>query len=149
LQHFYGSLKSFLLAHILRGIMATSTPRGRPLSPHLQVYNLPITARLSVLHRATGMALVFGTILLVAWLGVIASGSQNYLFINGILASWMGKIALIGFSFSLIYHLCNGVRHLFWDIGKGFENSCVNRTAYLTITIAVALTAGIWLLTTL
>lgn len=129
--------------------MATSTPRGRPLSPHLQVYNLPITARLSVLHRGTGMILVFGTILLVAWLGVIASGSQNYLFINGILASWMGKIVLIGFSFSLIYHLCNGVRHLFWDIGKGFENSCVNRTAYLTITIAVALTAGIWLLTTL
>jgi len=129
--------------------MATSTPRGRPLSPHLQVYNLPITARLSVLHRGTGMILVFGTILLVAWLGVIASGSQNYLFINGILASWMGKVVLIGFSFSLIYHLCNGVRHLFWDIGKGFENSCVNRTAYLTITIAVALTAGIWLLTTL
>jgi len=129
--------------------MATSTPRGRPLSPHLQVYNLPITARLSVLHRGTGMILVFGTILLVAWLGIIASGSQNYLFINGILASWMGKIVLIGFSFSLIYHLCNGVRHLFWDIGKGFENSCVNRTAYLTITIAVALTAGIWLLTTL
>jgi len=129
--------------------MATSTPRGRPLSPHLQVYNLPITARLSVLHRGTGMILVFGTILLVAWLGVIASGSQNYLFINGILASWIGKIALIGFSFSLIYHLCNGVRHLFWDIGKGFENSCINRTAYLTITIAVALTAGIWLLTTL
>ncbi|MEY3218974.1 MAG: hypothetical protein RIT27_331 [Pseudomonadota bacterium] len=129
--------------------MATSNSRGRPLSPHLQVYNLPITARLSVLHRGTGMILVFGTILLVAWLGIVASGSQNYLFINGILASWIGKIALIGFSFSLIYHLCNGVRHLFWDIGKGFENSCVNRSAYLTITMAVALTAGIWLLTTL
>ena len=129
--------------------MATSSPRGRPLSPHLQVYNLPITARLSVLHRATGMALVFGTILLVVWLGIVASGSDIYLLSKGLLASWFGKLVLIGFSFSLIYHLCNGVRHLFWDIGKGFENSCVNRTAYLTITIAVALTAGIWLLTTL
>ncbi len=129
--------------------MATSSPRGRPLSPHLQVYNLPITARLSVLHRGTGMILVFGTILLVAWLGIVASGSQNYLFINGILASWIGKVALIGFSFSLIYHLCNGVRHLFWDIGMGFDNCTTNKTAYLTLVTAIALTAGMFLIATL
>lgn len=129
--------------------MATSNSRARPLSPHLQVYNLPITARLSVLHRGTGMILVFGTVFLVAWLGIIASGSQSYLFINGILVSWIGKVALIGFSFSLIYHLCNGVRHLFWDIGMGFDNCTTNKTAYLTLVVSIALTAGIWLLATL
>jgi len=128
--------------------MATSAPRGRPLSPHLQVYNLPITARLSVLHRATGMALVFGTILLVAWLGIVASGADIYLLSKGLLASWFGKLVLIGFSFSLIYHLCNGVRHLFWDIGKGFENCTTNKTAYLALVTSIALTAGIWLLAT-
>ncbi len=129
--------------------MATSSPRGRPLSPHLQVYNLPITARLSVLHRATGMALVFGTILLVVWLGIVASGSDIYLLSKGLLASWFGKLVLIGFSFSLIYHLCNGVRHLFWDIGMGFDNCTTNKTAYLTLVTAIALTAGVWLLATL
>lgn len=129
--------------------MATSSPRGRPLSPHLQIYNLPITARLSVLHRATGMALVFGTILLVIWLGIVASGSDIYLLSKGLLASWFGKLILIGFSFSLIYHLCNGVRHLFWDIGMGFDNCTTNKTAYLSLTCAIALTAGVWLLATL
>jgi len=129
--------------------MATSSPRGRPLSPHLQVYNLPITARLSVLHRATGMALVFGTILLVVWLGIVASGSDIYLLSKGLLASWLGKLVLIGFSFSLIYHLCNGVRHLFWDVGMGFDNCTTNKTAYLTLVTAIALTAGVWLLATL
>lgn len=129
--------------------MATSTPRGRPLSPHLQVYNLPITARLSVLHRATGMALVFGTILLVIWLGAVTSGADTYLLSKGLLASWFGKLVLIGFSFSLIYHLCNGVRHLFWDIGMGFDNCTTNKTAYLTLVTALALTAGVWLLATI
>jgi succinate dehydrogenase / fumarate reductase, cytochrome b subunit len=129
--------------------MATSSPRGRPLSPHLQVYNLPITARLSVLHRATGMALVFGTFLLVVWLGIVASGSDIYLLSKGLLASWFGKLVLIGFSFSLIYHLCNGVRHLFWDIGIGLDNCTTNKTAYLTLVVSIALTAGIWLLATL
>lgn len=129
--------------------MTTSNTRGRPLSPHLQIYNLPITARLSVLHRATGMILVLGTILLVIWLGIIASGSQNYLFINGILSSWLGKTILVSFSFSLIYHLCNGVRHLFWDFGMGFDNSTTNKTAYLTLVMAVTLTAGVWVIATL
>ena len=97
------------------------TTDNRPISPHLQVYKPQITSILSILHRATGFALAVGTLLFVWWLISAAAGPQTYAVVEAFLSSWIGTLLLIGWSFAVFYHLCNGIRHLFWDAGRGFE----------------------------
>src|SRR5215470_13862202 len=94
-------------------------PASRPLSPHLQIYRWPITMALSIGHRATGLALSVGTLLLVWWLVALAMGPQAFALAQGFIGSWLGKLLLLGWSFSLFFHLANGIRHLVWDTGQG------------------------------
>lgn len=119
---------------------------NHPLSPHLQIYRLPLAALLSFAHRITGVILAFGSLLLV-WILVAAAHSAEY---YGLLAahlqSWYGQIFLIGFLFSLYLHFCNGIRHLFWDVGYGFELETVDLTAKLAIAMAVVLTLATWII---
>jgi len=116
------------------------------MSPHLQVYNLPFTAMLSILHRATGAGLFFGLILMVWVLGAAAGGAESWQSMHGFLSSWFGQLVLLGFTFSLYYHFCNGIRHLFWDIGKGFELSDADKAGKIVIAASIALTLLTWMI---
>src|SRR6266576_6656902 len=93
----------------------------QPLSPHLQIYRWQLTSVLSILHRASGVALSAGTILLVWWLIAAASGPEAYEGVQDFLGSWIGLLLLFGWTLALFYHLCNGIRHLWWDTGRGLE----------------------------
>lgn len=115
-----------------------------PLSPHLQIYRLPLTAVLSIVHRATGVVLSLGAVLLVWILALAANSAEAYSQLIPHLASWYGQIFLLGLVFSLYMHFCNGIRHLFWDIGMGFELETVDRTAILVIFVATGLTIATW-----
>jgi len=116
----------------------------RPLSPHLQVYKPQISSTTSIFHRITGVALSAGTILLVAWLVAAAAGDSAFSVVQAIFASWIGQLVLFGFTLALFYHFCNGIRHLAWDAGKGFELPDMHRSARLVIAAAVVLTVAFW-----
>jgi len=118
---------------------------NRPLSPHLQVYKPQITSILSIAHRATGLALSVGTLLLVWWLVAAASGESAYLTVAGFVGSWFGLLLLFGWSVSLFYHLANGIRHLFWDMGYGYELPAVYRSGYLVLAATAVLTVVAWI----
>lgn len=122
--------------------------RERPLSPHLQVYRWQITMVMSILHRATGVALAIGALLFAAWLVGIAFGGTIADCVQAFLGSWLGKLSLFGFSACLIYHLLNGVRHLVWDAGYGFGaqegNDQVGRSGMITAALALLFTALVW-----
>lgn len=115
-----------------------------PLSPHLQIYKLPLTALLSVVHRATGVILALGAVLLVWILSLVANDAEAYAQLYPHLASWYGQLFLLGLTFSLYLHFCNGIRHLFWDIGMGFELETVDKTAKLVIVVSIGLTIATW-----
>lgn len=115
-----------------------------PMSPHLQIYRLPLTALLSITHRITGVILALGCIVLVWILAAAANSVVYYQAMIPHLQSWYGQLFLLGFIFSLYLHFCNGVRHLFWDVGYGFELETVDLTAKLAIALAVILTAATW-----
>ena len=119
--------------------------RDRPLSPHLQIYRPQITSVLSITHRATGIALAVGTLLLVWWLVAAASGPDAYEAAQGFIGSWLGRLLLFGWTWSLFYHLCNGIRHLFWDAGYGVELDTVTRSGWAAVAAAVALTLIAWI----
>lgn len=121
------------------------TTENRPLSPHLQIYKPQITSMLSILHRITGVALAAGTLLFVWWLIAAAAGPEAYAGVEGFIGSWIGYIVMIGWSFSLFYHLCNGIRHLFWDAGRGFEIATVERSGWVVVIASVGLTAAAWI----
>ena len=117
---------------------------NRPLSPHLQVYRPQLTSVLSIMHRGTGIALGMGTLLLVWWLVAAASGGDAYTDVQAFWGSWIGRLLLLGWSFALFYHLCNGLRHLFWDAGKGFELNVAYRNGWLVVGAAIVLTVVAW-----
>ena len=116
----------------------------RPLSPHLQVYRWSLTMAMSILHRATGIALSVGSILIVAWIAALAAGPDAFATAQALAGSPSGLLILCGWSLALFYHLCNGIRHLFWDIGMGFEKAQARRSGWLTLAGTVALTALAW-----
>lgn len=116
----------------------------RPLSPHLQIYKMPLSAKLSILHRLTGLALTAGAVMLVAWLFSLAYSSNLAMAIYAFFSSTIGKFLLIVWSFAFSYHFFNGVRHLFWDVGKGFELSDVNKSGMMVVVAALIVTALIW-----
>jgi len=122
------------------------TTKNRPLSPHLQVYRWQITMVMSILHRATGIALALGSLVLVYWLASLASGPEAYAAARECLGSTPAVILQVGVSFAFFYHLCNGIRHLVWDTGRGFEISQLYASGYLAIAASMGLTAGFWLL---
>ena len=119
--------------------------RERPLSPHLQVYRWQITMTMSILHRVTGLAITVGAFGLAWWLLAVAAGGDVYRTAAACLASPLGLLALAGFSLALVYHLLNGIRHLLWDIGWGYEIPEFYRSGYVVAVLTVVLTAAIWL----
>lgn len=118
----------------------------RPLSPHLQIYRLPLNALLSITHRITGLLLVVGAIWVVVLLVAAASGSQSYQALYAAMTNWLGQIVLFGMTLALYIHLCTGIRHLFWDAGFGLELPTTRLTARAVIAGAVALTVLTWAL---
>ena len=116
----------------------------RPLSPHLQVYRPQLTSVLSISHRMSGVALAAGSILLVWWLAAAASGPEAYDCIQQKLATLPGKLVLMGWSAAFFYHLSNGVRHLFWDMGVGFDMDSVYTSGYAVMASATLLTLFTW-----
>ena len=113
---------------------------NRPISPHLQVYRPQLTSVLSILHRITGVALAVGAILLVYWLIAAASGPEAFASAEALIGSWLGRILLFGWTIALYFHLSNGIRHLFWDAGFGFELKTVYASGWTAVALAVALT---------
>ncbi len=127
--------------------MSTATkPPSRPLSPHLQVYRLPLAALLSVYgHRVTGIGLFGGLILLTGWVASAAYGEETYALAMDVITSLFGQVVLFGFSVALYFHVCTGIRHLFWDAGKGFEIPQFQRSNLIVLVAAVVLTIITWL----
>ncbi len=121
------------------------TPGNRPLSPHLQIYRPQITSVLSILHRLTGVALAVGGLLLTYWLVSAAYGPDAFARAQAFLASWFGRLILFGFTFSLFYHLCNGIRHLAWDIGWGFELPKLRASGIAVVVVSLGLTVVSWI----
>lgn len=120
--------------------------RNRPLSPHLQVYKPQITSILSITHRITGVALCGGAILLTYWLMAATYGPDVFATAQAILGSWIGKLVLLGVVFSLWYHLANGIRHLAWDAGWGFEMTQLRASGIAVVVFAVILTIATFVL---
>ena len=118
--------------------------QNRPLSPHLQVYKPQLTSVLSITHRATGIELAVGTLLLVCWLLAAATGESAFADVQAFNASWIGKLLLFGWSYALFYHMCNGIRHLFWDAGKGLELETAYMTGRLVVAASIVLTVAVW-----
>ena len=116
----------------------------RPLSPHLTIYRWPITMALSILHRLTGVALSLGLVVLVLWVGHVAAGPEQYQYFRQSFASLPGQVLLVGWSLAFFYHLANGVRHLAWDVGVGFEKRQANASSWAVIAFSVAATAVFW-----
>lgn len=120
--------------------------RKRPLSPHLSIYKPQISSVLSILHRMTGVFLSLGSILIFWWLVAAASGPACYNSFQGFLGSWFGVLILLGWSWSFFYHLCTGIRHLFWDMGYGFDIDIVNKTGWLAVISSIGLTIAAWIM---
>lgn len=116
----------------------------RPLSPHLSIYRWPVTMVTSILHRATGIAMSLGLLVLVGWLFDAAAGPDVYAEFIAVMGSPLGKLLLVGWSLAFFYHLANGIRHLVWDSGRGLEKGQANASAWLVIIAAVVLTALFW-----
>lgn len=117
---------------------------NRPLSPHLSIYRWPITMTLSILHRGTGVALSIGFVVLTMWLFDASGSPENYLIFISLMDTNVGLVLLVGWSFSFFFHLANGVRHLVWDLGLGFEISQANASAWFVLITSVVLTALFW-----
>lgn len=114
--------------------------RSRPLSPHLQIYRLPLPALLSISHRATGVLLAAGSLVLVYWLAAAANGPEAFAGAQATLGTIPGRVLLLAFTFSLFYHLANGIRHLFWDAGIGLELGPARISGMVVVAAAAALT---------
>lgn len=122
--------------------MATSKKQDikRPLSPHLQIYRLPLTAKLSITHRMTGVALGGGLLFVLWWFLALAISPSYFAFVDGILSSTLGGIVLLAAAWAFWFHFLNGLRHLFWDTGKGIENRAAERSAWAVIALSLLLT---------
>jgi len=123
----------------------TTAQKARPLSPHLQIYKLPISAVTSILHRMTGVALVGGLLLVVWGVLALANGRESYDIFTGFCASPLGQIMLIGWSLAFYYHLCTGIRHLIFDMGYLFKIDNAIRSGWVVVSMSVILTLGTWL----
>lgn len=118
---------------------------NRPLSPHLQIYRPQMTSVLSILHRIAGVALGAGALLLVYWVAAAAAGPDRFAAAQALMGSWFGYLILFGFSVALFFHLCNGIRHLFWDAGYGFELRAAYASGTAVLIATAVLTAVAWI----
>jgi succinate dehydrogenase / fumarate reductase cytochrome b subunit len=119
--------------------------RARPTSPHLSIYRWQMGNTLSILHRLTGIALGLGLLALCYWLISLAGGEQSYAAAARVFASPLGLLVLVGWTFAYCYHLLNGMRHLFWDMGYGFERTGRHASGWLAVFGSIALTLCVWI----
>lgn len=120
--------------------------RARPLSPHLGIYRWQIGNSLSILHRITGASMSLGLLAMALWLVALATDASSYALALRVLSSPVGLLALVGWTFAFFYHLGNGVRHLFWDAGRGFERAQRRASGWTAVGFAIAATAAVWVL---
>jgi len=113
---------------------------NRPLSPHLQVYRPQITSLLSIVHRLTGVALVGGALMFTYWISSATYGPEVFAQAQSILGSWFGRLVLLGMTFALYYHLANGIRHMAWDVGWGYEMPKLRITGWLVVLFSGGMT---------
>lgn len=118
--------------------------QAAPLAPHIQIYRPQLTSVLSFSHRVTGVALSVGSILLVAWLVAAAAGPHAFSVTHAIVHSPGGQFLLLLWTFSLFFHLCNGIRHLIWDAGWGFELRTIYLSGWTVFVSSVVLTGLAW-----
>jgi succinate dehydrogenase / fumarate reductase cytochrome b subunit len=122
-----------------------TTERSWPQSPNIQIYRPQLTSILSTANRISGVVSSVAAVGLVAWLVAAAAGPETYAAMQGLLASLVGKIMLLGATFAFFLHLCGGIRHLAWDAGYGFELSAIYASGWAVVAASVALTAGAWI----
>ena len=121
------------------------TQRERPLSPHIQIYQLKYTFfSLSILHRASGVFMSAGIVMLVYWLVAIARGADQYAVALRCFSAPLTQVFLFGWLAAFYYHFCNGIRHLGWDLGFGFEKAVAKKTGVLVLVVALVLTLLTW-----
>jgi succinate dehydrogenase / fumarate reductase cytochrome b subunit len=118
--------------------------RPRPLSPNIQIYRPQLTSVLSIVNRITGVALSLGAIGLVIWVGAAAMGPRAYGEVQGVVASWGGRIVLFAFTFAFFMHLCGSIRHLVWDTVHGFELRWIYISGWAVVAGSVVLTMAAW-----
>jgi succinate dehydrogenase / fumarate reductase, cytochrome b subunit len=123
-----------------------SRPIARPLSPHLSIFRPYVNMTMSILHRMTGAANYFGSVLLAAWLLAAATSDAWFNTVNGLLATPVGLIVLFGFTWSVMHHLLGGVRHFIWDTIHGFSKGSVKLLSWLSIMLSLAITGAIWMI---
>ena len=127
--------------------------RPRPRSPDVQIYRPQLTSVLSFTHRLTGVWLSVGSVLLVVWLVAVATGGHTYAAVDGFLRSWIGIVLLLGWTFALFFHLCNGIRHLAWDLDfglgpglSGLELRDIYLSGWTVVVVSAILTLVTWVI---
>ena len=132
----------------MQGAQATASaargPADRPLSPHVQVWRWHVTMAGSILHRISGVALYGGAFLIAAWAVALAYGPEAYGAYMGLAGSWLGKLVWLGLTAAAFYHLANGIRHLVWDTGRGFNPKLADMTGVAVMVFTVLATAATW-----
>lgn len=126
--------------------MSESRNAGRPLSPHLQIYKRTLTMMMSIVHRATGIVLYAGTLLLVWWLSAAAASDEYFALVQAVFGSWIGQLVMFGFTWALVHHSAGGIRHLIWDTGRGFDLPSVETSARITLASSIVITILLWVL---
>ena len=130
------------VASILRSLNEMTKPR--PLSPHLQIYRLPLPALMSISHRLSGVVLSTGTIFVAVWLMMLAAGETSFALAQSVVGHPLSQLVLFGYSVALFYHACNGVRHLFWDAVIGVNIPAIYASGRVAIALATVLTGLFW-----
>lgn len=122
----------------------TGAGPARPLSPHLQIYRPMLSMMMSITHRITGVALYFGTLLVVWWLVAAMLADDYFNMVQALFASWLGRIVLFGFTWALVHHALGGLRHFIWDLGAGFKLPVVERMVRLNLIGSILISLIIW-----
>ncbi|EJK87693.1 succinate dehydrogenase, cytochrome b556 subunit [Agrobacterium sp. SHOUNA12C] len=120
--------------------------QNRPLSPHLQIYKPIPTMIMSIVHRITGGALYFGTVLVAWWLIAAATGQGYFELVNWIMGTIIGRLVLFGYTWALLHHMLGGLRHFMWDLGYGFGKEFSTKLAKATLVGSLCLTALVWII---
>jgi succinate dehydrogenase / fumarate reductase, cytochrome b subunit len=116
----------------------------RPLSPHLQIYSPLINMMMSIVHRLTGAALYFGTLLLAWWLIAAATGPDYFNYVSSWFATWPGKFVLVGYTWALLHHMLGGLRHFIWDTGHGYDLATIDQLSWGSLVLSLLATGLIW-----
>ena len=126
--------------------MAEQIQRPRPRSPFFDIYRWPLTMLTSILHRVTGVGIALGSLLLACWLVALALGPDAYAKVQAFHGHFIGRFLLFGFSWAFIYHFLNGIRHLAWDAGIGFDKDTAFRSGVFVLVGSAVFTLVIWFL---